>query len=119
MSSYNLINGVHTSERRDLIEDVLRAEFGYQGIVMTDWIIGAMYMGKKKYPAPDAARIAAAGNDLTMPGSMSDFKAMRKGLKRGTVTRRQLQINASRVARTARMLTEEAAGKPSDSGPDI
>ena len=36
MTSYNLINGIHTSERRDLIEDILRAEFGYQGIVMTD-----------------------------------------------------------------------------------
>ena len=106
MTSYNLLNGVHTCERRDLIEDILRAEFGFEGVVMTDWIIGAMYAGKKKYPAPDAARTAAAGNDLTMPGGAGDFKAMKKGLKKGVVSRRQLQLNAGRVARMAKKLTE-------------
>ena len=110
MTSYNLLNGVHTSERRDLIEDVLRAEFGFKGIVMTDWIIGAMYVGKNKYPAPNAARTAAAGGDLTMPGGMGDYKALMKGLKDGAVTRRQLQINATRVLRMAKRLTERKAG---------
>ena len=107
MTSYNLLNGVHTSERRDLIEDVLRAEFGYEGIVMTDWIIGAMYLGKKKYPAPDAARIAAAGNDLTMPGGKGDLNAMLKGLRDGRLTRRRLEINATRIVRMAAELTEQ------------
>ena len=104
MSSYNLLNGVHTSERRDLIEDVLRAEFGYEGIVMTDWIIGALNAGKKKYPAPNAAKIAAAGNDLVMPGGKGDLKAMLKGLEVGLVSRRQLEINASRILRMAKKL---------------
>ena len=107
MTSYNLLNGVHTSERRDLIEDILRAEFGYRGIVMTDWIIAVMTGKSKKYAAPDAAKIAAAGNDLTMPGGMGDLKAMKRGLKKGVVTRRQLQINAARVARMAKRLTED------------
>lgn len=107
MTSYNLLNGVHTSERRDLIEDILRAEFGYQGIVMTDWIIAVMTAKANKYAAPNAARIAAAGNDLTMPGGAGDFKAMKKGLKDGLVTRRQLMINATRVFRMAKKLTEE------------
>lgn len=35
-----ITNGVHTSERRDLTEDILRSEYGYQGIVMTDWVTG-------------------------------------------------------------------------------
>ena len=101
MTSYNLLNGVHTSERRDLIEDILRAEFGFEGIVMTDWIVG-MTSGKgNRYPGPDAALIAAAGNDLTMPGSMSDYKAMLRGLKSGSLKRRQLRINATRIYRTA------------------
>ena len=111
MTSYNLLNGVHTSERRDLIEDVLRAEFGFEGIVMTDWIIGALNFGKKKYPVPNAARIAAAGSDLVMPGGKGDLKAMLKGLKNGTLTRRQLQINATRVIRMAKKLSGEAAAK--------
>ena len=108
MTSYNLLNGVHTSERRDLIEDVLRAEFGYEGIVMTDWIIAAMSGRGNKYAWPNAAKIAAAGNDLTMPGGKADLKAMLKGLqKEGLVTRRQLEINATRIVRMARKLTKE------------
>ena len=107
MTSYNLLNGVHTSERRDLIEDVLRAEFGYEGIVMTDWIIAMMSGKGNKHAWPNAAKIAAAGNDLTMPGGRGDFKAMMKGLlKEGLVTRRQLQINATRIARMAKKLTQ-------------
>jgi beta-glucosidase len=104
MSSYNLINGVHTSERRDLLEDILRAEFGFKGLVMTDWLVAVMFGRANKYPAPNAARIAAAGNDLLMPGGPRDLKAMRKGLEAGLVTRRQLQINATRLLRTAKQL---------------
>ncbi|MBR4579484.1 MAG: glycoside hydrolase family 3 C-terminal domain-containing protein [Oscillospiraceae bacterium] len=105
MTSYNLINGVHSSERRDLLQDILRAEFGYRGIVMTDWIMPIMNRRDSKYPAPDPAKIAAAGNDLTMPGGPGDLKKMLRGLQNGLVTRRQLQINATRVYRLARELT--------------
>jgi beta-glucosidase len=111
MSSYNLINGVHTSQRRDLIQDVLRAEFGFRGIVMTDWIVAALSGRGNKYPGPEAPKIAAAGNDLIMPGCQGDLSAMLKGLQAGTVTRRQLQINATRILRMAL----ELAGKRQDS----
>ena len=106
MTSYNLLNGVHTSERRDLLEDILRAEFRFEGIVMTDWIVAVMSGKGNKYPAPNAAKIAAAGNDLIMPGGMGDYKAMMKGLKQGLIARRQLQLNATRVYRMAKKLTE-------------
>ena len=106
MTSYNLINGVHSSERRDLLQDILRAEFGFRGVVMTDWILAVMNAGGGKYPAPNAARIAAAGNDLTMPGSPGDYRALLRGLKDGTVTRRRLCINATRIVRLAKTLTE-------------
>ena len=107
MTSYNLLNGVHTSERRDLLEDILRCEFGYAGIVMTDWIIAAVSGKGNKYPGPVSAKIAAAGNDLTMPGGPGDYKAMLRGLKSGTVSREQLQINASRVYRMAQKLVKK------------
>ena len=107
MTSYNLLNGVHTSERRDLLEDILRCEFGYAGIVMTDWIIAAVSGKGNKYPGPVSAKIAAAGNDLTMPGGPGDYKAMLRGLKSGVVSREQLQINASRVYRMAQKLVKK------------
>jgi len=110
MTSYNLLNGVHTAECRDLIEDILRAEFGFKGIVMTDWLVAALNSGKKKYPVTNAARIAAAGGDLVMPGGPGDLKAMLDGLKDGTLNRRQLMINSTRVFRLAKKLTEEAEG---------
>ena len=105
MTSYNLLNGTHTCERRDLTEDVLRCEFGFRGVVMTDWIITANYGKGNKYAAPNAAKTAAAGNDLTMPGGKGDLKAMLKGLKDGSVSRRQLEINATRVYRMAKKLS--------------
>ena len=100
-------SGVHTAECRDLIEDILRAEFGFKGIVMTDWLVAALNSGKKKYPVTNAARIAAAGGDLVMPGGPGDLKAMLDGLKEGTVTRQQLKTNATRIFRMAKKLTEE------------
>ena len=110
MTSYNLINGRHSSERRGLIEDVLRCEFGFDGVVMTDWIVGMMAGKKDKYPWPNAARIAAAGNDLTMPGGKGDVNAILKGLQqrsaRKRLSRKQLQINVTRIYRLAKYLTQ-------------
>ena len=40
MTSYNLVNGVHTSEHTGLIRDILRCEFGFGSVVMTDWVTG-------------------------------------------------------------------------------
>lgn len=98
MTSYNLLNGQHTSTRRDLIEGVLRCEFGFRGIVMTDWVVqGGMIPKDAKYPSPDAGDVAAAGGDLFMPGSQADVACVLRALKDGRLTKTQLQINASRV----------------------
>lgn len=98
MSSYNLINGVHTSTRSDLLNDILRSEFGFKGFVMTDWIImGGQVPKDAKYKGLHPADIAAAGNDVFMPGSKRDFKMLVEGFKAGRVTRKQLEINATRV----------------------
>ena len=108
MSSYNLLNGVHTSERRDLLEDVLRSEFGFEGVVMTDWIVAMMTDKKAKYPAADAGQIAAAGGELVMPGSAGDVKAMRKALETGVLTEAQLRQNAARLYALAQRLRGKA-----------
>ena len=57
MTSYNRLNGRYSSERRDLLRDVLRAEWGFDGFVLTDW--GAL---------TETVASAHAGLDLEMPG---------------------------------------------------
>lgn len=112
MTSYNLLNGVHTSQRRDLIEDVLRGEFGFQGIVMTDWVTGGSFLGKSaKYPEPHAGRMAAAGGDLFMPGCGKDLEECRQLLQSGELSRRQLEINATRVYRLSKRLNKESSNE--------
>ena len=105
MTSYNLLNGVHTSERRDLTTDILMCEFGFKGAVMTDWVISVGMISKdSKYGAPDPAKVAAAGCSFYMPGSKKDWDSMLAGLKSGTVTRQQLIINATRALNLSRRL---------------
>lgn len=107
MTSYNLLNGVHTSECRGLTEDILRSEYGFSGIVMTDWVVGGGFLTKRtKYPAPDAGKVAAAGGDLFMPGSKKDYQEVLAALRNGTLSREQLEINATRVYRMAERLSE-------------
>jgi len=107
MTSYNLLNGTHTAERRDLTEDVLRCEFGFKGIVMTDWVVGNGIMNSRDdiHPAVKPQKVAAAGGDIFMPGCKADFRNMMKGLADGTLTRKQLMINATRICRMAKELT--------------
>lgn len=107
MTSYNLLNGTHTSERRDLIMDILRAEWGYQGIVMTDWVVAGMkQVQHPRYRNALSDCVAAAGGDLFMPGCKGDVKNIMTALKKGTLSRRQLKENTTRVYRMAKKLTE-------------
>ncbi len=100
MSSYNLLNGVHTSEHKGLCIDILRREWGYEGILMTDWVVSANMTFKGSiYGQPDPAKVAASGHSLFMPGNKKDYENISKGFKAGIVDRKQLLINASRMYR--------------------
>lgn len=83
MTSYNLLNGEHTCCRKDLLHDVLREEWGYNGIVMTDWhVTNATMFADSHYPSASAAGCVRAGNDLIMPGNPSDFRDIEDALNR-------------------------------------
>ena len=106
MTSYNLLNGQHTSEHRGLIEDVLRCEYGYKGIVMTDWVVDMLQANPdNKYRGALAAEVAKAGGDLFMPGGKKDFDGILAGIKDGSISRKQMQQNATRVYRMANELS--------------
>ena len=104
MTSYNLLNGCHTSEHKGLLTDILRCEFGFEGLVMTDWVMSMMSGRGSVYPGANAGRAAMAGGDLFMPGSKSDTEQIRKALKNGLVTEQQLREAASRTIRKVREL---------------
>ena len=106
MTSYNLLNGTHTAESRGLIMDILRAEFGYEGIVMTDWVT-PMADARSAHRDSQAQYVAAAGGDLFMPGNKGDYDNLLQGIDSGAVTLEQVKINASRVVRTVRALAQE------------
>ena len=104
MTSYNLLNGTHTAEHRGMIEDILRSEYAYEGIVMTDWVI-SMSGNKQSVNRNSKPRyVAAAGGDLFMPGGKKDYEDLLAGIKAGDVSEKQVRINASRVLKMARKL---------------
>ena len=74
MTSNNLLNGVHTSERADILKTVLREEWGYRGLVMTDWMIASTEDKSCRHRYARAAMAIKAGNDLYMPGSKEDVE---------------------------------------------
>ena len=93
MSSYNLINGIHTNNSYDLCTDVLRCEWGFDGVVMTDW----WATGKDTGHCDLAIK---AGNDLIMPGSGAGKKEIKKGLQDGTVTKEDLERSCAVIIRS-------------------
>ena len=98
MASYNLINGEHTSEAYWLLNDILRCEWGFEGIVMTDWIVtGQTYYKNCKYDHAYASNNILGGSNLCMPGGKKDLKDMKLAIKNGRLTRKDLLSNAAIV----------------------
>ncbi|MCM1267738.1 MAG: glycoside hydrolase family 3 C-terminal domain-containing protein [Bacteroidales bacterium] len=83
MTSFNKINGVFAGGNRELCTQILRGEWGFAGVVVTDW--GDMDV------AVDGADAVAAGNDIVMPGGPPVIAQLQKGLAEGRVTRDDME----------------------------
>ena len=89
MSSYNKINGVYTSESSALLTTILRNEWGYKGMVMTDW-----FGGRNPVAQVDA------GNDLLMPGTAPQTKAVKNAVDSGKLDVALLDRNVEKILNT-------------------
>ena len=104
MSSYNRLNGFYTSENYDLITTILRDEWKFKGMVMSDWWGGT-----------DAVAQMNAGNDLLMPGC-TQREELLKALKNKTIDEKVLDRNLARILafilRTPRFKSYAFSNKP-------
>ena len=86
MSSYNKLNGEYTQQKKDLLTTILRDEWGYKGIVMTDW-------GNKA----GTVKSAWSGNDLMEPGNQNEIDRIIAGVKDGSLDIKDVDRNVRRM----------------------
>ncbi len=86
MSSYNKLNGEYTQQKHGLLTTVLRDEWGFDGIVMTDW-------GVKD----GTVKSAKAGNDLMEPGRQVEIDRILAAVNEGTISQEELDRNVRRM----------------------
>lgn len=110
MTSYNLVNGVHTSESAELLETILREEWGYQGLVMTDWVVDGITRTDAPHPRATAPATIKAGNELFMPGCENDRQAILAALRgeEGAIVALSREELAKQAARVVRMVWQLA-----------
>ena len=93
MTSYNKVNGIYTPNSYDLCTKALRNEWGFDGVVMTDWFSTNKGQG-------DNALAMKAGNDLIMPGTGMNKTEILNGLKHNVITQKDLRRCCANVVKS-------------------
>ena len=103
MTSYNLLNGIHTANHYELLQQICRDDWGFEGMIMTDWYtsqdVSFMGISSNKYPYSSSALCIKAGNDLQMPGCEENVEEIIHGIETGIITKADLQFCASNILR--------------------
>lgn len=107
MTSYNKINGTYASERSDLVTEILRHEWGFEGMVMTDW-----------YGGQHATLQMEAGNDLLMPSKLAQREEIRKAVLNGTLSMEIIDRNVKKILEYI-LKTPHFKGYVADNNPDL
>ena len=100
MTSYNLINGVHAANSYDLCTIVARTEWGFEGVIMSDWNTTVPTDGSIPW------QCAKAGNDIIMPGNVQDDADIRRALSKGWLTEQDIRICAGRIIALTQRLSK-------------
>lgn len=90
MAAYNRVNGVHATEHRGLIRELLKEEWGWDGVIVSDW-----------FAAHDTVRCALAGLDLEMPAGQVLGASLVEAVRRGSVPESELDDKVERLRRLA------------------
>ena len=108
MTSYNLVNGIHTSQNPELLINVLRNEWKYEGLVMTDWSHSyRTEYNASKYPPQNAFDIIKGGVNVMMPGGQNDYDLILEKVKADLLTRDDLLQCASKVYEITKLLNNK------------
>ena len=89
MNSYNKINGIFASENTALNTGIIRNDWGYEGIIMSDW-----------WTTPDHLVELLSGTNVNMPKTNGNQSSLKAGVKNGTLTREFLEKNAAYILKT-------------------
>ena len=99
MTSYNRINGIHAANSRDLCTAVVRGEWGFGGVIMSDWNTTVPEDGSVPW------KCAAAGNDIIMPGNDNDEEDIRRAYAQGKLSEETIRSCAGRILALISRLT--------------
>lgn len=103
MAAYNKVNGVYCTNNYDLLVKVLRCEWGFDGLVMSDWdAMKADPADCTKPASGDVQKAHAAQCDLVMPGRPDQVEALLRGLEAGIVSEHDLRRSAARILKLIR-----------------
>ena len=100
MSAYNLVNGVHAASSRDLCTVVAREEWGFEGMIISDWNTTVPEDGSVPW------QCVCAGNDIIMPGNPKDDEDIRKAYGEGKLSEEMIRRCAGRVIGVIRRLSK-------------
>lgn len=107
MSSYNLVNGTYVSQSRELLTNVLRGDWGFEGLVMTDWFGGQ-----------NAPEQISAGNDLLEPGTKMQWKALKRAVEQGDLTIEDVDTSVKRILKLI-LESKKMESYPFSNKPDL